>query len=209
MFVKLALNKLSKIVHKMALFDTLYKNSGVGSFTSTKEYWDMFNRIAKDREIEPGWSKVEKDSVAEGDGVYVFRCMGDNHDIWEAYEYKKGDSLHFYFTGEHQHSDGWFPTVVPIDYLMIPSFGEAIPGWQKPVRQPKFGESMRLFNDGGFVIIALKIGNTIKYYDQAFCPYMKYNFIYNDKTAYFEPLWDIDFPNDGQDTVCLLGFYTI
>lgn len=174
-----------------------------------KKYWDEFKRIAKDREIEAGWSKVEKDSVAQKDGVYVFKCIGDNHDIWEAHELKKGESLHYFFIGDHQHSDGWWPIVVPTDYLVIPSFREGIPEWKRPIRQPKIGESMRFFNNGGFVIIALKINGKIKYYDQMNCPYMDYKSQFINGAVFFDPIWDIHVPEDMQEDFTLLGFYTI
>lgn len=68
---------------------------------------------------------------------------------------------------------------------------------------------MRLFNNGGFVIVALKIAGEIRYYDQENCLYMNYQVICSGKTVYIEPIWDVDISEDEKGTITLLGFYTI
>lgn len=207
----------------MGIFSKIFKRSknvsgSVSEAIKTdKDYWDMFSRIRRDFGRRPGWIDVEKHSCAPKDGLYVFRCAGDNHDIWEPYELKEGESLHKYFMEPHIHGDGWWPIVAPMDYLSIPPYSDNNPDWMKVQRQPIIGESIEEFNDGGFIIVAIKISGRIIYYDQENCPYIRREpaILHDVKTKegltvlFFKLYWDVDIPEDCYDEFSLLGFYEI
>lgn len=200
----------------MKLLDKLFKDNPNSQIQASREYWDMFKRITY-KSVIPNWTRVEKNSVAPEDGVYVFQCVGDNHDIYEAHEFKAGESLHLPFTGKHQHGDGWWPVVVPISYKVIPRYNPNNPDWKKPSRQPQVGEDMRLFNDGGFVIIAMKVNDQIQYYDQENCPFIEYYFDDTEKirntdgtgVLFLRCVWNLEIPAYAQDSFAVLGFYTM
>ena len=202
----------------MKLLDKLFKDNPNSQIQASREYWDMFKRITY-KSVIPNWTRVEKNSVASEDGVYVFQCVGDNHDIYEAHELKAGESLHIPFTGEHQHGDGWWPVVVPMSYKVIPCYNPNNLDWKKPSRQPQLGDDMSLFNDGGFVVIALKVNGKKQYYDQENCPYIDIEYCFDDnKTNRYKDglrvmslryVWNLEIPADAQDSFAVLGFYTM
>lgn len=70
------------------------------------------------------WIKIEEDSIAPKDGVYLFLCKGDNHLIYEVHELMRGTSLMWNFQDERLHTDGW-ATVKPIYYYYIPFLDNA------------------------------------------------------------------------------------
>lgn len=201
----------------MEFFRNLLKHFGMGRDNASaesgtdKKYWDMFSRVKNIDVQNPGWTKVKKKSVAPEDGLFVFRCLGDNHDIWESYELKKGDSLHLYFSGSHIHDDGWWPVVVPMEYMKIPAYNDDNPDWVKPQGQPALGENMNQFNDGGFIIVAIKCSGQIKYFDQENCPYIKVEHVMRETVVSGKAekvltrilLWDVECTDDFK----LLGFY--
>lgn len=66
------------------------------------------------------WKKVEVDTIAPCNGVYVFWCRGDNHMILEVYPLLEGERLWDYFEGENEHLNGWH-IVKPEMYYFVPA----------------------------------------------------------------------------------------
>lgn len=65
------------------------------------------------------WVKIEENSIAPKDGIYLFLCKGDNHLFYEVHELIKGTSLMWNFQDERLHKDFW-TIAKPIYYYYIP-----------------------------------------------------------------------------------------
>lgn len=71
------------------------------------------------------WIRVEENSTAPKDGIYLFICTGDNHLLYERYTVLRGTKLVEFFQNDNTHSDSW-RTVKPLYYYYIPFNPKAI-----------------------------------------------------------------------------------
>lgn len=143
----------------------------------------------------------DEETLAPKDGLYVFKCLGDNHYKWEAYPLKAGELLHSPFMGDKMHGDDWWPTVVPCAYYLVSPFREDSPEWNTLSRQPQCGEDInelikkliKATHGPTIAIMAIDVNGTIRYYgmNECECPFINYELKdAADGKAYWERLWD-------------------
>lgn len=67
------------------------------------------------------WVKIEENTIAPENGIYLFICRGDNHLLYEVHELLRGTELLWHFQEERTHWNGCF-IVKPIYFYYIPFY---------------------------------------------------------------------------------------
>jgi len=186
---------VNKILAKFLSEDILIKRK------LQKQYWHFF--INRDNTDSGIWARVEKNSFASKDGLYIFKCIGDDNYNYELHELKAGDSLHLPFTGNNIHGNDSYP-IVPISYYVIPTIEGQ--GWIRFEEDaPSVDDSLHSFGINKFSILAIKDGRHIVYHKASNASkYIRYSPFLEDMVhvQYYEYIWS------NPDAV-LIGFYDI